>query len=157
MRIPDNDSNPILIVDDDPDDLFLIRKAIRENEIPNPVVCVRDGEEALEYLRREDRFAEVPPGPLPSLILLDLNMPRMNGHETLRVLKGDRALKSIPAVVLSTSASPEDVSKAYELGANAYISKPDSYDKLVATVKALKDFWLQTARPPMTQENRRLS
>ncbi len=154
---PKKDLRHILVADDDPDDLFLIRKAFQENEIPNPLICARDGEAVLQYLRREGVFAGLSRVPLPSLILLDLNMPRRNGHETLRALKNDPVFKFIPAIVLSTSTSEEDVSKAYQLGANSYIVKPNSYDKLVAAVKTIRDFWLQATQLPAACENQRIS
>jgi CheY-like chemotaxis protein len=132
----------ILLIEDDPADAMLIREALHENAMARAVTQVEDGVAALEHLRD-------PAYGRPDLIVLDLNMPRMNGREVLDVLKNDDELKTIPVVVLSTSGAPEDVSGAYRRHANAYVTKPVSFDDFVHIVKTIDAFFLDTAvKPP---------
>jgi CheY-like chemotaxis protein len=128
----------ILLVEDDAADAVLIREALRDHPEARIVAQAEDGLAALERLRD-------PSCRRPDLIVLDLNMPRMNGAEVLEVLKGDEDLKSIPVVVLTTSSAPEDIRSAYELHANAFVTKPVSLDDFVRTVRTIDAFFLETA------------
>jgi CheY-like chemotaxis protein len=128
----------ILLVEDNPSDVILTQIAMRQCKIANNLQIARDGEEALQLLRGEGPFAGKP---RPDLILLDLNLPRMDGRELLSVIKSDPGLRTIPVVVLTTSAEERDVVESYALHANAYIAKPIDMDQFVRVVKAVDDFW----------------
>jgi len=132
---------PILIADDDADDCLLAREALIEAGLANPVHTVEDGERLLDYLHRRGAYAAPAAAPRPGLILLDLNMPRMGGLEALRALRADPALRAIPVVVLSTSAAGADRRGVEDLGACAYLTKPDSFAGLVALMQALGRAW----------------
>jgi CheY-like chemotaxis protein len=138
----------VLIVDDDDDDRMMIRDAFRESGLHNPLRFAVDGEELMSYLRREGQFADAIAYPTPGLILLDLNMPRKDGREALREIKGDPALRYIPVIVLTTSRSPDDIARSYQHGANSFISKPGSYLALLEMVQSLSHFWLNTSHLP---------
>jgi CheY-like chemotaxis protein len=146
------DSKPItiLMADDDPDDRFLAREALSEARLANDLHFVRDGEELLEYLRGVGRYADADDCPRPGLILLDLNMPRKDGREALVEIKADPVLRSIPVVVLTTSEAEEDIVRSYDLGANAYITKPVTFESLVTIMKALGRFWFEIVELPGT-------
>lgn len=131
-------SYDILLVEDDDADAMLITEALHEHAMARTVGQVEDGVAALEWLRDPGR-------PRPDLIVLDLNMPRMNGRELLDILKRDDKLKTIPVVVLTTSGAPEDVSSAYERHANAYVTKPVNLDDFIRTVRTIDTFFLDTA------------
>jgi two-component system response regulator len=128
----------VLLVDDDEGDLLMIQEALDSGTREHDVHIAHDGEEALEFLQRKGRFADAP---RPDLILLDLNMPRMNGRQVLAFVKGDEDLRRIPVVVLTTSRAPVDISDSYRLHANAYVTKPMSLDDLTAVVKGIDDFF----------------
>ena len=136
----------ILLVEDDPGDVFMTREALRESKVMNGLHVVSDGEEAMRFLRREGAHAGAP---RPDLILLDLNLPRMDGREVLEAVKGDDALRRIPVVVLTTSEAEEDVLRSYDLHANAYVTKPVDFDKFVDVVR--HDWWNRN-RPPEKPE-----
>lgn len=138
----------ILMADDDEDDRLLARDALREAPVPATLRFVQDGGELLEYLRRERRYAPPADAPPPSLVLLDLNMPRMGGMEALREIRRDPALRRIPVVVMTTSQQREDVVKSYELGANSYITKPVSFSGLVEVMRTLGRYWGGTVSLP---------
>ncbi len=133
----------LLLVEDNPGDVRLTVETIRESEIPARLHVVRDGEEALAFLRREGGYADAP---CPDLILLDLNLPRMDGQEVLAIIKADLRLQSIPAVVLTVSDAEHDVLRAYEWRANCYLTKPLDLDKFIALVETFENFWLARAR-----------
>ena len=133
----------ILIADDDPEDRELTRDALQECRLANEVHFVRDGEELMEYLRREGPYANLIEQPLPGLILLDLNMPRKDGREALKEIKSDRDLRRIPVVVLTTSKADEDILRTYDLGVNSYVTKPVTFDSLVETLKVLGKYWFE--------------
>jgi CheY-like chemotaxis protein len=134
----------ILIADDDEEDRLLIRDAFKDNRFDG-IVFAEDGEELMDLLmKRCEEGVEA----LPSLILLDLNMPRKDGWEALREIKASDCLKHIPVVVFSTSSSPDDIASSYELGGNSYLTKPGSYEVLVGKVKDLIQFWFKTAEIP---------
>ncbi|MEO8539533.1 MAG: response regulator [bacterium] len=142
-----NEALVILMAEDDPDDCALVVDALKESGIEHELRTVGDGEELLEYLRREKRYAPPVLAPQPTLVISDINMPRMNGHEALAILKADPDLKRIPVVILSTSRAPNDVKRSYDLGANAYITKPFAFDALVDVLSKLDDYWLNTVTP----------
>lgn len=134
---------PILIADDDPDDRLLTREAFSESRLPNRVDFVQDGEELLDYLNHRPPYDDAQRYPLPGLILLDLNMPRMDGRATLHALKADAVLCRIPVVVFSTSCDEEDIRHSYAAGADSFISKPASYSGLLDVVRSLNDYCLE--------------
>lgn len=136
----------ILLVEDEPADAHLVKVALREGRIDCCLHHVVDGIEALEYLRQQQSTAASPP--LPDLILLDLNMPRMNGREFLAAVKADQQLAAIPVVVLTTSAVERDVAAAYQLGAAGYITKPADMQDFFASIHQLCNYWFALARLP---------
>lgn len=138
----------ILMADDDEDDRLLTREALEESKVLNNLHCVEDGVELLNYLRREGKYADVDAYPWPGLILLDLNMPRKDGRETLKELKADPDLKAIPVVILTTSQQEEDMVKGYGLGAASFITKPVNFEGLVNLMKALGKYWIEFVELP---------
>lgn len=135
----------VLIVDDDAGDVLMIEEALTANSVVSQLHVVADGIEALAFLRREEPHTEAP---RPQLILLDLNMPRMDGREVLAAVKSDEELRSIPVVVLTSSALDEDVLRSYELRANAFVTKPVDLDEFTAIVQRIESFYGQTVRLP---------
>ncbi|MBV6519170.1 MAG: two-component system response regulator [Candidatus Brocadia sp.] len=133
----------ILMADDDPDDRFMTKEAFKEAMLINDLRFVEDGEELLDYLYHRGRFADPSDAPRPGLILLDLNMPRKDGREALAEIKTDPDLRRIPVVILTTSKAEEDIIRTYDLGSNSYITKPVSFESLVAIMKALSKYWLE--------------
>ena len=140
--------SPILIAEDDPDDRLLILEALEENKLASNIRFVEDGEELMNYLLQTGKYTESTDSPRPSLILLDLNMPKKDGREALKEIKNIPTLKQIPVVVLSTSQSYEDISYSYSVGGNSYIAKPTSYKNLVEVMKSLGEFWFSVAKLP---------
>jgi CheY-like chemotaxis protein len=138
----------ILMAEDDPDDCLMISKALEDHRIVNRVRFVSDGEELLKYLRHEGIYSDEKDNPLPTLILLDLNMPKVDGREALQIIKSDPKFRHIPIVVLTTSKSEEDVARAYQAGANSYITKPVTFVGLVSVLKSLKHYWLEMVELP---------
>lgn len=132
----------ILLVEDDANDVTLIRRAFERAKLANPVQVVNDGEQAVAYLAGEGEYADRARYPLPVLILLDLKMPRKSGHEVLEWLKQQPGLKRVPVVVLTSSTETPDVNRAYDLGANSYLVKPVAFDDLLGMVKTLGVYWL---------------
>src|SRR5512135_282771 len=120
----------ILLADDDPEDRMLARDALQESRVANRLDMVVDGEELLDYLHRRGSYESLQGTPLPGLILLDLNMPRKDGREALREIKGDPHLRRIPVVVLTTSRAEEDIFRTYDIGVNSFISKPVTFEGL---------------------------
>lgn len=135
----------ILLVEDDPGDVRLAIEAFRRSRVNSLLSVVGNGAEALGYLRREYPYARAP---VPDLILLDLNLPRVNGHEVLREAKADPSLRRIPVVVLSVSASEEDVRRAYDTQANCYVVKPADWGLYRSVLQAVERFWLNCVRLP---------
>ncbi len=135
----------ILLVEDNPGDVRLTQEAIRESKIRNRLNVVRDGEEAVAYVRRQGNFADQP---RPDLILLDLNLPKKDGREVLQDLKSDPDLHRIPVVVLTSSAAEQDILSTYDLYANAYVTKPVDLDQFMHVVSSIQDFWLNIAKLP---------
>ena len=141
-------SVPILIADDDEDDREMIRDALKESRLLNNLHCVKDGEELLDYLHHRGKFTDQIKNPLPGLILLDLNMPRMDGREALREIKTHPQLRQIPVVVLTTSQAEEDIFRTYDLGVNSFITKPVSFDNLVKVMKTIGHYWFDIVELP---------
>ncbi len=137
----------IVLADDDPDDRALVREALEEAGLPVDLRTVGDGPELLQYLRREGRYVKEE-APRPDLVLLDLNMPRMTGHEVLDAMRGDARLRAIPVIVLTTSSREDDVVRSYEAGGNSYITKPASFPGLVDVMRALDRYWFKVAEIP---------
>ncbi|TQS42461.1 response regulator [Cryptosporangium phraense] len=135
----------VLVVDDDAGDVLMIEEALEANEIDSRLHVVSDGVEAIAFLRRQEPHTDAP---RPQLILLDLNMPRMDGREVLAEVKGDEELRSIPVVVLTTSALDEDVLRSYQLRANAFVTKPVDLDQFTAIVQQIETFYGRTVRLP---------
>jgi chemotaxis family two-component system response regulator Rcp1 len=135
----------ILMVEDNPGDARLTREALKESKVCNNLHHVRDGVEAMEFLRKEGEFASAP---TPDIILLDLNLPRKDGRQVLAELKAIPHLKHIPVVVLTTSEAEQDIVKSYELHANCYITKPVDLDKFVEIIHGIENFWLSIVKLP---------
>jgi chemotaxis family two-component system response regulator Rcp1 len=135
----------ILMVEDDPADVRLTREALKNKIVLTTMDTVPDGVEAMAYLRKEDAYTDKP---RPDLILLDLNMPRMDGREVLAELQKDPKLRKIPVIVLTTSEGEEDILAAYEMNANCYITKPVDWKQFVRVVEVIEDFWLTVVRLP---------
>jgi CheY-like chemotaxis protein len=143
------DAITILLADDDADDRMLAADALAESRLANRLMCVEDGEELLQYLRREGRFADPKVSPRPGLILLDLNMPRKDGRQALREIKSDPDLRHIPVVVLTTSKAQEDVYRTYSLGVNSFITKPVTFEGLIEVMKGLGRYWFEIVELPI--------
>ena len=135
----------VLLVEDDPGDVLMTQEAFQDYKIANNLNVVNNGEDAIAYLRHEGDFAGAT---TPDLVLLDLNLPRRDGREVLREVKNDPGLRRIPVVVLTTSDAEEDVLASYDLHANAYVRKPVDFDKFVAEVRAIDDFFIRVVRLP---------
>lgn len=143
----------ILMADDDPDDRLLTADALKEARLINDIRFVENGVELLDYLRRQGKFAAPADAPRPGLILLDLNMPRMDGRTVLKELKQDPDLRTIPVVVLTTSKDDEDVYRSYDLGVNSYIVKPVTFEALVDILQTLEKYWFEIVElPPAPRE-----
>jgi CheY-like chemotaxis protein len=138
----------ILMADDDADDRQLTREALEDARLINDIRFVENGEELLEYLRRQGRYSPPAEAPRPGLILLDLNMPRKDGRTVLKEIKQDPDLRRIPVVVLTTSKSDEDVYRSYDLGVNSYIVKPVTFDALVDVLQTLEKYWFEIVELP---------
>ena len=135
----------ILLVEDNPEDAALTMETLRDGRIRNHVTRVEDGVEALDFLRRNEPYADAP---RPDLILLDLQLPRKNGREVLEEIKVDQDLKRIPVIIMTTSSAEQDIFAAYNLHANCYITKPIDIDQFMAAVRSIEDFWLTVVRLP---------
>lgn len=135
----------VLLVEDSPGDVRLTQEALREANLSVALHVAVDGVEAMAFLRREGDHADAP---RPDLILLDLNLPRMDGREVLAHIKADDSLKTIPTIILTTSEAEADIVKSYQLQANSYLSKPVQLDKFENLVKSINDFWLTKAKLP---------
>ena len=139
----------ILLVEDNPADVHLTVEALRDARVHNNLHVASDGEEALAFLRRRNGYGEAP---RPDLVLLDLNLPRKSGREVLVEIKADPDLRRIPVIILSTSASDDDVASAYDLAANCYVTKPVDLDEFLHVVRAIDSFWLSTVKLPAAAE-----
>ncbi len=136
------------MADDDTDDCRLTREALEEGRLANDIRFVSDGQELLDYLQHRGKYTGGVNAPIPGIILLDLNMPRMDGREVLSIMKSDGELSKIPVVVLTTSKADEDIVKSYDLGANSYIVKPVTFEALVDILQTLGKYWFQIVERP---------
>jgi CheY-like chemotaxis protein len=139
----------VLLVEDSPGDVRLTREALRDANLDIQLHVAADGVEAMSFLSREGTHADAP---RPDLILLDLNLPRMDGREVLARIKADDELRTIPTIILTTSEAEADIVKSYELRANSYLSKPVQLDRFENLVKSIKDFWLTKAKLPQQRD-----
>ena len=137
----------ILLVEDNPDDVELTRLAFDEAKIANKLAVVSDGAEALDFLIARGRFADRDPADLPSLVLLDLNLPKVDGREVLQAIRANEATRALPVVVLTTSTEPFDVEATYALGVNSYIQKPVDFERFVWAVQQVGLYWLVLNHP----------
>jgi CheY-like chemotaxis protein len=135
----------IMLVEDNAGDVRLTREALREGRVRNNLSVAKDGVEAMAMLRREPEYADLP---RPDLVLLDLNLPRMDGRKVLAAIKGDPDLRRIPVVVLTTSKAEEDIMRSYELHANSYITKPVDFEQFIRMVQSIEEFWLTVVTLP---------
>ncbi len=138
----------ILLAEDDPDDRLLTMRALDKSRLANDLYCVEDGEELMDYLHRRGEYAPPAKAPRPGLILLDLNMPRKDGREALQEIKSDASLKRIPVIVLTTSQAEQDVVNSYDLGVNAFVTKPVTFEDLSTAVTVLGNFWFEIVKLP---------
>lgn len=147
MKANLNQTRPIdiLLVEDNPGDVRLMREALRDGKLLNQLSTVSDGEQALAFLRKQGNYAKVS---RPDLILLDLNLPRKDGREVLGEIKADPDLRSIPVVIVTSSQAEEDILKSYNTYANCYVTKPVDLEKFVAVVRSLEDFWVSIVKLP---------
>ena len=142
----------LLMADDDEDDCMLVQDAVREVFQSEDFRCLCDGQELMSYLLHQGIYADPETSPLPDLILLDLNMPRKDGRQALQEIKGHPLLKAIPILIFSTSQEQEEIELCYKLGANSYLIKPVSFDKLVEIVRCMSNYWFNIASlPPSAQ------
>ena len=142
---PDARPIDILLVEDDPGDVLITSEALEHSKVTNTLAIVEDGEQAMAYLRKEGKYADVT---RPDLILLDLNLPRRDGREVLAEVKADPELRRIPVVVLTTSSAEEDILRSYDLHANAYVSKPVDFERFVEVVRQVDEFFFTVVRLP---------
>ena len=144
-----SDLVPVLLVEDDPEDVWITRRAFRKGRIANPLYVVRDGEEAMEFLRHTGRYANGDgEAPRPGLVLLDLKLPRLDGREVLKLIRQDLNLHNIPVVVLTTSSDEAEVLDCYKNGANTYVTKPVEFDRFLKAVITIGQYWLCIAEIP---------
>jgi chemotaxis family two-component system response regulator Rcp1 len=145
MNTPHSKPIEILLVEDSPGDVRLTKESLGEAKVRNNMIVAGDGVEAMACLRREGQYANTP---RPDLILLDLNLPRMNGFEVLDAIKEDPDLKRIPVVILTTSQAEQDIIRSYDLYANAYVNKPVDLEQFIKVIKSIEDFWLEIVKLP---------
>jgi CheY-like chemotaxis protein len=139
----------IVMAEDDPDDRMLTRRALKKSRLVNTLDTVGDGEALMDYLKQRGEHADAE---RPGLILLDLNMPRMDGREALQRIKSDATLRRIPVIVLTTSEAEQDILESYDLGVNAYVTKPVTFEELVSAIQALGDFWFEIVKLPSDRQ-----
>jgi CheY-like chemotaxis protein len=137
-----------LLAEDDDDDFMLIKEALRDSLVANSIIRVENGEALLDYLRRKGVHADRPADSDPSIILLDLNMPKMDGRTALKEIKSDPALCHLPVIVLTTSKAEEDVFRSYQTGVNAFMQKPGNFNTLVGALKSFGNYWFQIVELP---------
>jgi len=142
----------ILLVEDNPDDVELTRIAFTQAKIANKLVVARDGAEALDYLFARGAYADRDPTHLPSIVLLDLNLPKVDGREVLQAIRGNELTRSVPVVVLTTSVEPFDVEASYALGVNSYIQKPVDFEHFVWAVQQVGLYWLVLNHPRESED-----
>jgi CheY-like chemotaxis protein len=145
MTTPEPRLIEVLLVEDDPGDVLLTREAFEHQKVANRLHIVNNGEDAISFLRKQGQYTDAPD---PDLVLLDLNLPGMHGREVLAAVKEDPKLQTIPVVVLTTSEAEEDVLRSYQLHANAYVTKPVDFDRFMAVVRAIDEFFVSVVRLP---------
>ena len=138
----------ILLAEDDQNDVMLIKRAFSKSHVINPIACVENGEEAVAYFSGEGEYADRERYPLPFMMLLDLKLPRLSGHEVLKWLREQPGLKRLPVVVLTSSREPSDINRAYEIGANSYLVKPVVFEEFSTLLKQLQVYWLMLSEHP---------
>ncbi len=148
MSEPLTPSQPILLVEDNQDDFEATSRAFRKANLRNPIVWCRSGRDTLDFLKQEGAYKDALDWSRPGLVLLDLNMPGMDGRRTLELIKQDDKLKQIPVIILTTSADERDVDACYQAGANTYVQKPVSFNGLIEAIQRLKAYWLDIALLP---------
>jgi CheY-like chemotaxis protein len=136
---------PILLVDDDTNDIMIAKRAFEKSQIHNKIYVTHNGEEAIQFLRKEGKYKDMP---TTGLVILDLNMPKVDGFEVLETIKGDEKLKSTPIIVLTSSSRPEDIERAYKLGCNSFIVKPVNFEDFIEAVMEIKRYWLSLSKIP---------
>ncbi|MFN2531834.1 MAG: response regulator [Pyrinomonadaceae bacterium] len=147
-QIPDCKSIEVLLVEDNPGDVRLITEVLKDAKIHVHISVAQDGVEALALLRREGRYSTAA---LPDLILLDLNLPKLNGHEVLSTIKQDQNLRRIPVVIVTSSKADHDIAVSYDLHANCFVTKPVDLDQFFSVVEAIRDFWFVIVKLPVSQ------
>jgi CheY-like chemotaxis protein len=135
----------VLLVEDDPGDVLMTREAFEDNKVRNHLHVVSNGVDAMAFLRKEGEWADAP---TPDLVLLDLNLPRMDGREVLAAVKDDPDLRHVPVVVLTTSEAEEDILRSYSLHANAYVTKPVDFERFITVVRQIDDFFVSVVKLP---------
>jgi len=141
----------ILIAEDDEDDQMFTKEAFEENHLLNETRFVNDGVELMDYLRRRGKYANPADSPRPGIILLDLNMPKMDGREALQEIKSDPALRSIPIIVLTTSKAERDILESYDLGVNCFITKPVTFSDFITTARTIGHYWFDIVQLPKSE------
>lgn len=141
----------ILLAEDDEEDMQMTLDALKEHRLGNDLRVTRDGEELMDYLRREGSYGNGADAPTPGLILLDLNMPKKDGREALGEIKSDAALRQIPVIVLTTSKAEEDVVRSYDLGVNSFITKPVTFAGLAEAMRVVSEYWFEIVELPARQ------
>ena len=140
----------VLLVENDLNDIFLVKRAFKMASLQTPLQIVTDGQEAMHYLRGEGKYSDRQAHPLPKLIVMDIKMPGLTGFEVLEWIKHDALLRRIPVIIVSSSESPEDINRAYELGANAYMIKPVDYRQVEHLFESITHYWgLECAKPEL--------
>ena len=152
MTMMSTPNQPILLVEDSPEDFEATRRALQKSGLRNPVYRCADGDEALDFLHRRGVFADPATSPRPGIILLDLNLPGTDGREVLSDIKQDERLKQIPVIVLTTSSDERDVDACYRAGANSYIQKPVDMDGFIKAIERLNDFWFEVVILPRNSD-----
>jgi CheY-like chemotaxis protein len=148
MMVHLSQSQPILLVEDNQDDYEATSRAFKKANLHNPIVWCESGQDALDFLRQDGAYKDAGNCSRPGLVLLDLNMPGMDGRKTLEAIKRNDELKRIPVIILTTSADERDIQACYQTGANTYMQKPVSFDGLIEAVKRLKAYWFEIALLP---------
>ena len=141
----------ILMADDDVDDQLLTQKALKKSRLLNNMHFVNNGEELMNYLLHRDKFADKERHPSPDLILLDLNMPRLDGREALKLIKDDPHLRRIPVIILTTSRAEKEIIASYDLGANSFITKPVDFSEFLDAMRVFSEYWISIVRLPTYQ------
>lgn len=139
----------ILLVEDNPDDVRITERALTKGKVLNKLYVARDGQEAIDFLFNEGQYADPQKAPKPGLILLDINLPKVNGIDVLKKVKANEKLRRIPIIMLTVSKRDEDIIRSYDLGVNSYIIKPVEFDKFVEMIKNIELYWLLTNIPPV--------